>query len=142
MKAQEILTTLRQRGATVRVLDGGRLEVIPGRVLDDELRDAIRSRKTEILRELRPPAADAVEDAVISETRQQLGAVLLSSRFGELWIALTEPMAAVLQAEETQRPEPRPVLLPEDLAALKGKSEAAVRAVLDIAAVFPGSRIQ
>ncbi len=44
-------------------------------------------------------------------------------------------------AEEAQRSEPRAVLLPADVTALKGKSKAAVRAALDVARTFAGSRV-
>ena len=62
MEAQEILATLQQRGATVRALQDGRLEVAPRRVLDDELRAAIRSHKRELLAEL-PQCGDSSETA-------------------------------------------------------------------------------
>ena len=50
-------------------------------------------------------------------------------------------MAAELRAEEAQRSEPRPVLLPDDIANLRGKSEAAIKAALQVAGVFPGAKV-
>lgn len=88
-------------------------------------------------------SADDLAGGPIIETRFDLGAVRIeSSRFGQgVWLALTEDMATELRSEEIQRDEPRPVLLPEDLARLKGKSAAAIRAALEIFTVFPGSRV-
>ena len=64
--------------------------------------------------------------------------VLTPKRQGELRANLRTitPYARDLPSND------RPVLLPEDVAALKGKPEAAVRAVLEILSCFPGSRIQ
>lgn len=52
MHAAAILEEIQRRGATVRPLEGGRLGVDPGSVLDDVLRAEIRSHKLEILAEL------------------------------------------------------------------------------------------
>ena len=88
---------------------------------------------------------DATEDlaaAPIIESRQEPGAVLIQSpRFGPVWIALAPGVADELRAEEAQRSEPRPVLLADDITALRGKSEAAVRATLGVARAFPGARV-
>jgi hypothetical protein len=88
-------------------------------------------------------ADDGLGTTSIPETREQPGAVLIrSARFGrEVWIALDPCMVPELQAEEAERPEPRPVLTPEDVARLRGKPEGAIRAVLNALAVFPGSRL-
>ncbi len=78
----------------------------------------------------------------IVQIREEVGAGLIASpRYGEVWIALTPGMAAELRAEEAQRSEPRPVLLPDDIAALRGKSEAAICAALEVARAFPGARV-
>ncbi len=129
MEAQAILMALRQRGATVRALEGGRVEVNPRRVLDDDLRQAIRSHKSELLAEL--------------ATREQIGAMLIrSNRFGrEVWIALAGDVAAKLYVEESGRPDPRPVLLPTDLDWLASKSTRAARAALAVIAAFPGADV-
>ena len=91
---------------------------------------------------------DATEDlagASIIESRQEQepGAVLIQSpRFGPLWIALTSGMADELRGEEAQRSEPRPVLELADVAALRGKSEAATKATLEVFRVFGEARVQ
>ena len=76
--------------------------------------------------------------------RQPIGAVLIESRrFGcEVWLAMDPGMAEELASEEARRDAPRPVLRPADIAALRGKPEAAIRAVLEVAKVFPGARVQ
>ena len=111
--------------------------------------DALRSRKAEILAELQQ-AADPVQANLIGpntdpilETRHELGAVLIRScRFGrDIWIVLTEEMAVELRAEEQDRETPRPVLLAEDVALLRGRPPEAVEAVLRVAAAFPGARV-
>ena len=75
--------------------------------------------------------------------REVIAAVLIRSRrFGcEVWIALVPGMADEIRVEEQRRPDPRPVLTVEDTARLRGKPEAAVRALLEVAGAFPGSRV-
>ena len=88
-------------------------------------------------------AGTGLEEAPIAETRLEPGAVLIESpRFGPVWIALTPGMADELRAEEAQRLESRAVLLTDDIANLRGKSETAVRAALEVARVFPGARVR
>ncbi len=88
-------------------------------------------------------AAEALAEAPVIESRQEPGAVLIQSpRFGPVWIALTPGMADEHWGEEAQRLESRPVLLTDDIAKLRGKSEAAVRAALEVARAFPGARVR
>ncbi len=83
-----------------------------------------------------------LDDAPIVESRQQIGAVRIrSAKYGVVWLALTASVAAELRAEEASREAPRPVLTGEDVARLRGKSEAAVRAVVEVATAFPGARV-
>ena len=79
----------------------------------------------------------------ILESRHELGAVLIRiRRFDrEIWIALTEGVAAELRIEESQRHDPRPVLLPVDVTRLKNQPEATIEAVLNTMAVFPRSEL-
>jgi hypothetical protein len=86
--------------------------------------------------------ASELTDAPVVAAREQLGAVLVRSpRFGEVWVVLEPSMAPELAAEEAGRVEPRPVLLAEDVAHLRGKSDQMVRAALAVLAVFPGARL-
>lgn len=141
MEAREILAILRQRGAVLRALDGNRLSVEPSRALDETLREAIRGAKATLLSELRGGDSKIAESPALA-TREQLGAVLIRSRrFGEVWLALTEDMAKELDAEESERAGPWPVLLSADIAALRGKPEAAIRGALEVARIFPGARV-
>lgn len=143
MEAHEIIAVLQRRGAGIRVLDDGRLEVSPSRVLDDGLRGAIRANKTQVIAALHRVEASELTEGAIVEARHELGAVLIRSRrFAcEVWLALTGEMAADLRAEESTREQPRPVLLPADVASLRGKSDEATKAVLDALACFPGSEL-
>ena len=87
-------------------------------------------------------ADQALDEAAIADARARVGAVLVDShRFGQVWIALDPCLVPDLHAEEQARGVPRPVLLVEDVARLRGKPERAVRAVLQAAAVFPGVRV-
>ena len=89
MEVQDILTTLQQRGATVRVLDGGRLEVIPRRVLDDELRAAIRAHKVEVLAELRQATRAKFDLATVARARASFAARGIDPSAGALKGAAT-----------------------------------------------------
>jgi hypothetical protein len=88
------------------------------------------------------PALD-LQSAVITESREQIGAVLLRSpRYGEVWVVLEGSLLGELRAEEQERPDPRPVRTTDQVLRLRGKSEAATRAVLNTLAVFPEAEIQ
>ena len=70
-------------------------------------------------------------------------AVLIRSpRFGEVWLAPSDGMAGEPRAEEAHRSEPRPVLESQDIELFRGRSPAAIQALLEVATVFPGSRMQ
>lgn len=125
---------------------GQRLRVeAPVGVLTQELRAALAARKEQILARLRADPlvsseAHAIADGHLVEARERLGAVLVrSAHYGEIWLALDPCMVAELVAEDGA--SPRPVLLVEDVARLRGKSKAAIRAVLEVARVFPGARV-
>ncbi len=134
---------------------GERLRYSPAAGVTPELLGRLKQHKAEVIEELRrrenpggttagSVAPDHLEEAPILETRQdqEPGAVLIRSAiYGECWLALVPSMADDLRAEESQRPKPRPVLLPSDIAKLRGKSEAAVRAALEVARGFESVRV-
>ncbi len=104
----------------------------------------------DLLREIRAhgaerraaPTLDALERAEVREARQEIAAVRFqSARYGDVWVALDPCIVSELQAEEQVRETPRPVLLAEDVARLRGKSPEAIQAVLRAAVVFPGARL-
>jgi hypothetical protein len=166
MSAAALVSAFRARGVEL-IPDGGALRYrAPRGVLTDADLEALRAHKAALLAELRGQpdrpdhlgavGGDDVGDhdhlvggdhdlaaGPVLETREQPGAVLIrSARFGrDVWLALTEDMAAELRAEEAERPEPRPVLTPADVARLRGKPAEAVRAVLEVAAVFGTARV-
>ena len=87
-------------------------------------------------------AGTGLEEAPIAETRLEPGAVLIESpRFGPVWVVLDARLLDEIRAEEAQQPEPRPVVTTHDIAALSGKSEAAITAALEVFRVFPGARV-
>ena len=139
MEAQEILATLQQRGATVRALQDGRLEVAPRRVLDDELRAAIRSHKRELLAEL-PQCGDSSEAAAL-ESGVPAAFLVDSPRYGGVWVATDSGVAAAIRVEEQHRDQPRPVVMLDDMAHLGSKPEKAIRGALEVIRAFPGARI-
>lgn len=76
------------------------------------------------------------------ETRERLGAVLMRSRlFGELWLALDPCALPELEAEESERPDPRPVLTADDVLRLRGKSDEAIQFTLEVCRAIPGARV-
>ena len=114
-----------------------------------ELLAGLREHKPAIVRHIRRDAdrqvADDPDTVQIFDFSEVVNtAVLVRSRlFGgrEVWIALSDEAAAQILSEEQQRDEPRPVLRQTDLKRLDGMSEDLVRAVLNVAAAFPGARI-
>ena len=50
-------------------------------------------------------------------------------------------MVAQLAAEEARRADPRPALLAEDVARLRGKAHEMIRATLAVWATFPSARL-
>ena len=50
-------------------------------------------------------------------------------------------LADELRAEEAQRPDPRPVVLPEDVTQFRGKPPEAIQAALEVIRAFPGARV-
>ena len=135
MTAVALLADLRRRGVVLTPAGDQIRYRAPRGALTEADRQAIRTHRDEVLAELRRSEAD-----LSTETHQELGAVLIRSRrFGELWIALTDGIAAELRSEESERPAPRPVLLPADVTRLMNKPTATIEAVLNTMAVFPGS---
>jgi hypothetical protein len=145
-EAKSFLESLRQRGADVR-LEGDQVCCVPKPgsgctfTADDETR--LRRLKPALVPLLSPSAADPLGEAVAVEKRETLGAVRLRSRFGELWIAIEPGTFDALVAEERTRGcAARPVLHLLDVLALRGRSDAAIRAVFEIARAFPGARLE
>ena len=147
MSVSALLFDLRRRGVRL-IADGDFLRCRgPRGALTEADLAALRGHKAEVLKELRqtapPDALLLAGDAEpILETRSELGAVLIRSpRYGEVWVALEVDMAASLRAEEAARQTPRPVLTPADIAALAGKSEAAIETALEVFRVFGEAKV-
>ncbi len=103
----------------------------------------MRERYSTELADPEPSLSVLGDPEEVLEARQQIGAVLIRSpRFGEVWVALEPSMLAELVAvEEAGRADPRPVLLAEDVARLRDKSDEAIRSTLAVLATFPGARL-
>ena len=132
MKAATVLSNLRSRGAKLTV-DGDNLRYRwpRGSVSPYELWQ-LRIHKREI--------TILIKEEFLAE--EQAAVLVSSRRFGrEIWIALSDETAAELLIEEQQREFPRPVLRQADVKRLDGMPEDLVRAVLNVAAVFPGAGI-
>ena len=142
MTAAALLSSLRLRGVELTA-EGDQLRYrAPRGTLRPTDLETLRAHKLSLLDVLREGTAEDLGGAPIAAARSELSAVLIrSATYGEVWLALTAEMAANLRAEESQRPKPRPVLLPSDIARLRGKSEAAVRASLEVTRTLPGARV-
>ncbi len=147
MSVSTLLLDLRRRGVRL-IPDGDSLRCRgPRGALTEADLAALREHKPEVLKQLRQTASiDALllagDAEPILEIRQEPGAVVIESpRFGPVWIVLDARLLDELRAEEAERSEPRPVLTSADIAALRGKSETAVRASLEVARVFPCARV-
>ncbi len=92
MDALQTLDTLQERGATLQI-DGEALRVAPSRVLDNDLRAAIRRNKSELLELLALESASRsgpARDVFLREVEAQkapCGLVVVSSRLCALWRA-------------------------------------------------------
>ena len=100
--------------------------------------DFLRRLREETGAGLPPPTDEAWE---VEETRARLGAALIRSRFGEVWVAVDPCIRPELEAEEDKREEPRPILGPEDVARLRGRSDRTISATLAVLRRFPGARV-
>lgn len=70
------------------------------------------------------------------------GAVLIRSpEHGEVWVTFSGRLHTALLAEESVRPNPRPVLFSGEVRKLQGRSPAMIKAAIDVLKTFPGSRI-
>jgi hypothetical protein len=141
---EALLGELRARRVAVRWI-GERLRLeAPRGILTAELRAALTANREALRAALRAGELPdpALDEEPLAETRERLGAVLIRSpRFGAVWMVLDPCAAPELEAEEQAREEPRPVLLAEDVARLRGKPDAAVRAALERLRAFPGARV-
>jgi hypothetical protein len=141
MKATILLNDLRRRGVTLRAR-GDRLQFQPVSAVPPELLDGLRAHKHEILAELTGAQSEPEPMDQIAEATDPPGAVLINSpRFGEVWLALTPEWAKALRDDEDWQVEPRPVLTPDDIERLQGRSPEAIRAFLTVAAAIPGAEI-
>lgn len=143
--AHSLLAELRSRGVDLR-LDGDRLRWrAPRGVLSQDLLTTLREHREQVRDLLRCSPQTQVQlilDCEPAEVRERVAAVLIRSPvYGEVWIALDRCMVLELAAEEKTRPDPRPVLVAEDLVRLRGRSEQTIRAELEIARAFPGARV-
>ena len=142
MTPAALLSDLRRRGVKLTA-EGDQLRYrAPRGTLRPTDLEALRAHKRSLLDALREAAAEDLAEAPIIESRPEIDAILITSpTYGEVWVAFSEAAAEEIRAEESQRPKPRPVLLPSDIARLRGKSEAAVRAALEVARTLPGARV-
>ena len=140
MNAAGIIERLRGRGITLQA-KGDRLRFRPVDAVSPEMLATLRSRKPELLEELRLEDA-SIEDGGILETREDLVAVRVQSRLlgRQVWLARDEQTALELHAE-MPRALRLPVLLFDELPLLRGKSQTMLNVLLDAKAVFSGSRL-
>lgn len=141
--AAAILSELRARGVRLE-LRGDRLLWRAPNEVPGELLEAARQQRAELVELLREASnAPQIGDGDLLVSRERLGAVLIRSpRFGEVCLALDPCMPPELVAEEDANEDPRPVLLPEDLVRLRGRSPRTIATSLEVLRRFPGARMQ
>ena len=134
---------LRALGVSL-VPEGEKLRYRGGRgVVTAALLAKIRARKPELLELLqRNPEELDLADEPILETRTGLAAVRIRSRLlgCEIWLAHDERTAADLRAEMAPE-QTLPVVLYDEIPKFRGKSPAMIRALFEVAKVFPGARL-
>jgi hypothetical protein len=141
MRASVLIAALRARRVTLRVEDG-RLATY-GELTDAD-REQIRACKPALLAALRPEC-DLLAEAKLLEAREALASFSARTPFGEVVIVLAQGGEFEQRvAEEAAKPlqARRAVLWSSDVAALRGRSPEAIRAALNVAAVFPGVRLE
>ena len=148
MNVPDLLSELRNRGVTLEV-QGDRLRFHPKTAVPRELVEDLRNHKAILLEELRSeaqpcPEFDLVNSPVaeIRMIRAQLRPKLIRlTGYGEVWLTLTDKMAAEIGENERHRDAPRPVVLIDDLTGLRTKSTAMTKLILNVLKVFPGARV-
>ncbi len=139
MSAFTLIADLRRRGVELTA-EGDRLRYrAPRGVLSPELLADLRSHKLELLAEL-TQCGDSSETAAL-ESGVPAAFLVGSPRYGEVWVATDAGVAAAIRVEEQHRDQPRPVVMPDDMARLQGKSPEAIQSVLNLFAVFPGAKV-
>jgi hypothetical protein len=144
----DLLSELRNRGVTLEV-QGDRLRFHPKTAVPRELVEDLRNHKAILLEELRSETQSCLEldlvnspVAEIRKIRAQLRPKLIRlAGYGEVWLVLTDQMAAEVAENERHRGAPRPVVLIDDLAGLRTKSTAMTKLILNVLKEFPGSRV-
>lgn len=78
-----------------------------------------------------------------SNKKNKIGAVLIRSDLAsrDVWLALETKAFTDLCIEDVGAAHPRAILHGDDVALLNGKSEKAIRGILDVCQTFPGSRL-
>lgn len=148
MNVCDLLSELRNRGVTLEA-QGDRLRFHPKTAVPCELVEDLRNHKSILLEELRSEAQSCPELdlataplAEIRKIRAQLRPKLIRlTGYGEVWLTLSDKMAAEIAENERRRGAPRPVVLIDDLAGLRTKSTAMTELILNVLKVFPGSRV-
>ena len=133
---------------------GDRLRFRPVDAVPENLVQALRKHKTELLSRLRSssgPGAllvdedDQINQRRIADTqaRSLIGSVRIHSHLldSEIWLALDEHAASELRVEEEGQERPRPVLTPEDIIALERMSPAKIRAAVEWIRRLPMFRV-
>ena len=139
MSVFPLIADLRRRGIELTA-KGDRLHYrAPRGVLSPELLAELRSHKPELLAEL-TQCGDSSETAAL-ESGVPAAFLVDSPRYGVVWVATDAEVAAAIRVEEQRRDRPRPVVMIDDMARLKSKSEKAIRGALAVIRAFPGARI-
>lgn len=158
LSADEVIVELESRGAAL-VAVGDRLRVeAPVGAIDSTLDEALKARKTEILKLIRrrndaevgikasrPEAGGreriepTMDQALAGLARGTAAVRLFSQVLGiEVWLAPDEAIAGEIEAEK----DGRPVFTVDEVGVLEGMLAADLKSVADVKRAFPGSRVR
>ena len=144
MSATALLGELRDRGVEVWAA-GDRLQFRPVSAIDSKLVSRMREHKAELLALVTADPADEslVADTKLEAARTGVTAALLTSKLlsteRPFWVAFDPRTQAELEAEESEREQPRPVLRVEDVYQLEKMPLELRAAALKVLVEFPGA---
>jgi hypothetical protein len=138
-----LLATLRERGVTIEA-HGDQVRIAPKNGVSTGELNALRQRKAEVLDLLRAEDAGSNQRALVVDavacTPMPVAWRLHSRRLSlELWVVRDAHAAIELDRDGARAG--LPVVLADDLERLRAFDDQRLRDVLDVLAVFPGSRV-
>jgi hypothetical protein len=135
LNAVQLLNDLRGRGAEVRIAGEQLVVRVPRGSASAELRRTIAAHKQALVALL--ASGDALEEAPVTDV-EPAAYRLRTRRFGDVWLV---PDEGVSDFRRSHRAGDLPVISFTEIVRLRGKSVAAIRAVLEAKRAFPEARV-